>query len=149
MFRCIECYLTKTARDPISVAIKLLYCMILTVYLSYLYKYLLPIAVMPFIYIRIKLKKNILKRLIANSMNNFQAVFSFRRSMLLTGVAHTKPLSRLQSLFESRGGSRVTKPIFSNSAKCYSLRWRIRGERAGNLTFSLGPRDPKRFGRAE
>ena len=57
MFRCIECYLTKTARDPISVAIKLLYCMILTVYLSYLYKYLLPIAVMPFIYIRIKLKK--------------------------------------------------------------------------------------------
>ena len=118
MFRCIECYLTKTARDPISVAIKLLYCMILTVYLSYLYKYLLPIAVMPFIYIRIKLKKNILKRLIGNSMNNFQAVFSFRRSMLLTGVAHTKPLSRLQSLFESRGGSRVTKRIFSNSAKC-------------------------------
>ena len=37
-------------------------------------------------------------------MNNFQAVFSFRRSMLLTGVAQTKPLSRLQSLFESRGG---------------------------------------------
>ena len=41
---------------------------------------------------------------------------------MLTGVAHTKPLSRLQGLFESRGGSRVTKPIFSNGAKRYSLR---------------------------
>ena len=29
----------------------------------------------------------------------------------------TKPLSRMQSLSESRRGSKVTKPIFSNSAK--------------------------------
>ena len=35
-----------------------------------------------------------------------------------THVAHTKPLSRMQCLSESRGGggSKVTKPIFSNSA---------------------------------
>ena len=38
-----------------------------------------------------------------------------------TYVAHTKPLSRMQCLSESRGGgggagSKVTKPIFSNSA---------------------------------
>ena len=39
--------------------------------------------------------------------------------MLETDVAHTKPLSRMQSLPESGGGSKVTKPIFSNSAKCY------------------------------
>ena len=39
-----------------------------------------------------------------------------------TLVAHTKPLSRMQSLSESRGGSKETKPIFSNSAKRYSLR---------------------------
>ena len=45
MFQCIECYLTKTARDPISVAIKLLYCLILTVYLSHLYQYLPWISV--------------------------------------------------------------------------------------------------------
>ena len=39
--------------------------------------------------------------------------------MLETHVAHTKPLSRMQSLFEPCGGSKVTKPIFSNSAKRY------------------------------
>ena len=122
MFRCIECYLTKTARDPISVAIKLLYCLILTVYLSYLYQYLLPIAVMPFIYIRIKLKKKHFKTAHCEFYEQFSGRLFISESMLLTGVAHTKPLSRLQSLFESRGGSRVTKPIFSNSAKCYSLR---------------------------
>ena len=33
-----------------------------------------------------------------------------------THSAHAKPLRRMQSLFESRGGSKVTKPIFSNSA---------------------------------
>ena len=38
-----------------------------------------------------------------------------------------KPLSRMQSLSELRGGSKVTKPILSNSAnryyaeKCYFL----------------------------
>ena len=37
--------------------------------------------------------------------------------MSQTHVAHTKPLSRMQSL--SRGGSKVTKPSFSNSAKRY------------------------------
>ena len=34
-----------------------------------------------------------------------------------TRVAHTKPLSRMQSLSESRRGSKVTKPIFNNSAR--------------------------------
>ena len=39
---------------------------------------------------------------------------------------------------------------FSQAFSVNSLRWRIRGERAGKaLTSSLGPRDPKRFGRAE
>ena len=34
--------------------------------------------------------------------------------------AHTKPLTQgMQSLSESRGGSKVTKPIFSNSALRY------------------------------
>ena len=36
-----------------------------------------------------------------------------------THVAHTKPLSRMQSLSESCRESKVTKPIFSNSGKCY------------------------------
>ena len=36
-----------------------------------------------------------------------------------THVAHTKPLSRMQSLSDSRGGSKVTKLIFSTSAKRY------------------------------
>ena len=36
-----------------------------------------------------------------------------------TYVSHTKPWSRMQSLSESRGGSKVTKPIFSNSIKRY------------------------------
>ena len=36
-----------------------------------------------------------------------------------TYVSHTKPWSRIQSLSESRGGSKVTKPIFSNSIKRY------------------------------
>ena len=46
------------------------------------------------------------------------------------------------------GGYRVPIPCtaFSQSLSVNSLRWRIRGERAGNIfTFSLGPRDPKRF----
>ena len=39
---------------------------------------------------------------------------------------------------------------FSQSPSVNSFRWRIRGEWAGNaLTFSHGPRDPKRFGREE
>ena len=39
--------------------------------------------------------------------------------MSKTHVAHTKPLSRMQSLSESRGGSKATKPNFSkiNGAK--------------------------------
>ena len=85
MFRCIECYLTKTARDPISVAIKLLYCMILTVYLSYLYKYLLPIAVMPFIYIRITLKK---KKHFKTAHCEFYEQFSGRLFISEKHVAH-------------------------------------------------------------
>ena len=37
-------------------------------------------------------------------------------------VAHTKPLSRMQSLSESHGAgwSKLTRPIFSNSAKHYN-----------------------------
>ena len=68
---------------------------------------LLLTAVVPFIYWNYA-KKNILKRLTAKFMNNFHVgnVFS-----------HTKPWSRMQSLSESRGGSKVTKPIFSNSRK--------------------------------
>ena len=34
-----------------------------------------------------------------------------------THFTHTKPLSRIQSLSEPRGGSKVAKPVFSNSAK--------------------------------
>ena len=36
-----------------------------------------------------------------------------------THVTHTKPLSRMQSLSESRGRSKVTKSTFSDSAKGY------------------------------
>ena len=39
-----------------------------------------------------------------------------------TCLSHTKPWSRMQSLSESRGGSKVTKPIFSNSIKRYFRR---------------------------
>ena len=39
---------------------------------------------------------------------------------------HTKPLSRIQSLSESRGGgSKLTKPIFGNSTKRYLIASRI------------------------
>ena len=37
-----------------------------------------------------------------------------------THVSHTKPCSRMRSLSESRGESKVRKPIFSNSGKRYS-----------------------------
>ena len=39
--------------------------------------------------------------------------------MLEMHVAHTKPLSRMNTLSESHGGSKVTKLIFRNSAKRY------------------------------
>ena len=39
--------------------------------------------------------------------------------MLEMHVAHTKPLSRMNSLSESHEGSKDTKPIFRNSAKRY------------------------------
>ena len=48
--------------------------------------------------------KNILKTLTANFMNNFQR-----------HVSHTK----MRSLSESREGSKVTKPIFSNNTNHY------------------------------
>ena len=38
---------------------------------------------------------------------------------------------------------------FPQSLLVNSIRGRIRGERTGNITSSLAPRDPKRFGRAE
>ena len=34
---------------------------------------------------------------------------------------HTKPWSRMQSLSESLGGSKVTKPIFSNSGSAIRI----------------------------
>ena len=37
-----------------------------------------------------------------------------------THVSDTKPCSRMRSLSESRGGSKVTKRIFGNSGKRYS-----------------------------
>ena len=43
----------------------------------------------------------------------------FYRRPSETYVSHTKPWSRMQRLSESRGGSKVTKPIFSNSRKRY------------------------------
>ena len=36
-------------------------------------------------------------------------------------VAHIKPLSRMQSLSESRRGSNVAKPIFSDSSNRYLI----------------------------
>ena len=36
-----------------------------------------------------------------------------------THVSHTKPWSRMRRLSESRGGSKMTKPISSNSGKHY------------------------------
>ena len=39
--------------------------------------------------------------------------------MLEMHVAHMKPLSRMNSLSESHGGSKVTKPTFRNSAERY------------------------------
>ena len=41
-----------------------------------------------------------------------------------TYVSHTKHWKRMQSLSESRGGSKVTKPVFSNSIKRYCQRRR-------------------------
>ena len=41
--------------------------------------------------------------------------------MLEMHVSHTRPWSRMQSLSESPGESKVIKPIFSNSGKHYSL----------------------------
>ena len=52
MFRCFECYLTKRElgiRFQQPSLIRSLYFLILTVYLSYLDQFLLPVAVMPFI----------------------------------------------------------------------------------------------------
>ena len=49
--------------------------------------------------------------LTANFMNNFHVE---------THVSHTKPWNRMRSLSKSREGSKVTKPIFSNSRKRYS-----------------------------
>ena len=45
--------------------------------------------------------------------------FWFYRRPSETYVSQTKPWSRMQRLSESRGGSKVTKPIFSNSRKRY------------------------------
>ena len=41
--------------------------------------------------------------------------------MLVTHVSHIKPSSRMRSSSESRRGTKVTKPIFSNSGKLYCL----------------------------
>ena len=73
MFQCIEFYLTKTEpgiRFQKPFLIKSLYLLIETIYFSYFDQVLLPTAVVPFIYSN-KAKKNILKALTANFMNNF------------------------------------------------------------------------------
>ena len=63
--------------------IKSLYFLLLTIYLRYLDQVLLPIAVVPFIY-----WNKAQKHFVGNACS-----------------AHTKPLSRMQSLSESREGS--------------------------------------------
>ena len=59
--------------------------------------------------------KNILKTLTANFMNNFRV-----KNVCFPYKALEWNADRMQSLSESRKGSKVTKPIFSNSRKRYS-----------------------------
>ena len=66
------------------------------IYFSYLDQVLFPIAVVSFIYWN-KAQKRFLKR----SLRILWTIF-----MSETHVAHTKPLSRIQSLSVSRGGLR-------------------------------------------
>ena len=103
MFKCIAVLADQDrARDPISVA----YFNQVALFSDFndLFELLGP-GFAPFrssaFYILELSAKNILKTLAANSMNNFHVV--------LTHVAHTKPLSRMQSLSVSRGRSKVTK----------------------------------------
>ena len=113
MFQCTECYLTKTElgiRFQQPSLIKTLYFLILTIYLSNLDQVLLPTQQKYPLYITIKLK-HIFKTLPVNFMNNFHVGNACCPDLI------TKPLSRMQSLSESCRGSKVTKPIFSNSAK--------------------------------
>ena len=83
-------------------------------------------AVMPF-NIRTKLQK---KRHFKNAHCEFYEQFSCGK----THVAQTKRWSRIQSLSESHGGTKVTKPMFSNSAKqcnrrAFCMRMRASAER--------------------
>ena len=113
MFQCTECYLTKTElgiRFQQPSLMKTLYFLILTIYLSNLDQVLLPTQQRYLLYITIKLK-HIFKILPVNFMNNFHVGNAFCPDLI------TKPLSRMQSLSESRRGSKVTKPIFSNQCK--------------------------------
>ena len=67
-------------------------------------------------------------------------------------LLHLIPSSHFRRESETQVTSDLPSPCtaFSQSLSVNSFRWRIRGERAGNgLTFSLGPRDQKRFGREE
>ena len=138
MFKCIAVLANQDrARDPISVA----YFNQVALFSDFndLFELLGP-GFAPYsssaFYILELSSKNILKTLAVNSMNNFHVV--------LTHVAHTKPLSRMQSLSVSRGRSKVTKPIFSNSAMRYFkivCAWRTmgRGKKREPLSFPSSP----------
>ena len=87
-----------------------LYFRILTVYLSYMDLVLLLMTVMPFIC------QNRAQKSFEKCSLRIYEQFSCRKLTLLI----QSPMNRIQSLFESSGGSKGTKPIFSNSAKRYS-----------------------------
>ena len=130
MFKCIAVLANQDrARDPISVA----YFNQVALFSDFndLFELLGP-GYAPFrssaFYILELSSKNIFKTLAANSMNNFHVV--------LTHVA--------QSLSVSRGRSKVTKPIFSNSVMRYFKRlcaWRTmgRGKKREPLSFPSSP----------
>ena len=105
-FQCIA-VLWHRARDPISVAFfdRVALFSDFNHLFELLDQVLLSVAVVPFLY-----------------WNYAQKTFLRRSLRILWTIFmsdHTKPWSRMQSLSESLGGSKVTKPIFSNSGKRY------------------------------
>ena len=96
MFKCTECYLTKTElriRFQQASFSRSLYFLILTVYSSYLDEVLLPTAVMPFIYYNKAQEKNL------NAHCEFYEYFHVGNACC---SYNSKPLSRMQG---SREGS--------------------------------------------
>ena len=84
--------------------------------------------------------------------NSESRVYSYYSNMWAEQVSFS--VSFKSAMICPRSGHVLNLPgpctAFSQSLSVNSFRWRIRGERAGNaLTFSHGPRDPKRFGREE